>query len=144
LCLGGARTQLGYPAWQAHAPRTVALVAADLAGDVRDCEGGELVAAFEIEAVDRIDQADAPDLVQIVVFVRRARVTADERFDQRQVELDESLASLAVAVLVIRPQESCGLRTAFALVVPGFREASFPLILAVSPGAATDIAEFLH
>jgi hypothetical protein len=133
LRLRRSGTQLEDPPRQADAAAAIAQVSPDLAGDVRDGERGKLVAAREVEAVDRVDQADAADLVQVVVLVVRPRIAARERLDQRQVELDETLAGLGVAPFVVGAQERDRLRLPSALLASRAREASFPPINRLNP-----------
>ena len=49
-----------------------------------------------------------PDLDEILVALSAACVTACERLHERQMELDQALAGLGVAVHVVRTEESGG------------------------------------
>ena len=93
------------PARHAHRPALVAEVALDLADDVRRRVGRQLDAAVEVEAVDRLDQADRPDLDEILELLAAIGVAAGERAHQRHVLLDQLLARLEVALLVVAPQQ---------------------------------------
>src|SRR5512133_1476155 len=110
LCgqLGRARvepgTKLLQPPWHPHWPGTVAEVALDLAGDVRDDECAEFGAA-RVEAVDRFDQSDAPDLHQVLVELPARAVAPRQALDERHVLLDQPLAGLQVAVLVVLAEQ---------------------------------------
>ena len=57
------------PARKPHAAPAIAQIALDLSGYVRHREGRELAPALHLEAVDGLDQADASNLVEIVVVV---------------------------------------------------------------------------
>ena len=100
--------QLRETARQSHALAAVAQVTLDLAGDVRHGEGGQVEAALEIEAIDGVDQADRPDLHEVLVTLAAACVTACERLHEGQMELDQALAGLGVAVHVVSTEESRG------------------------------------
>jgi hypothetical protein len=58
-------------------------VALDLADDVRRRVGGQLDAAIDVEAVDRLDQPDATDLDKVFELLAAVRVTARKRADER-------------------------------------------------------------
>ncbi len=58
--------QLLDPAGNVHGPGGVTEEALDLTHDVRNGEGGELDLAREVEPVDRLDQADGPDLDDVL------------------------------------------------------------------------------
>ena len=89
----------------AHGPALVAEVALDLADDVRGRVGGQLDAAVDVEAVDRLDQADAADLDEIVELLAAVGVAPRQRADEREVLLDQLLARGEVAVLVVAAQQ---------------------------------------
>ena len=72
---------------QAHQRAAVADVALHLAGDRRDSERGELVAAARVVAVDGVEEADRARLEQVVELRARAPVPAGQRLDEGQVEL---------------------------------------------------------
>jgi hypothetical protein len=72
LRLGCRRPQLLHATRKPHAAGTIAPIAPHLAADVRHREREELVAPVGLEAVDRLDQPDASDLVEVVVIVRGA------------------------------------------------------------------------
>src|SRR5205814_8137210 len=72
---------------------------------VRRRVGGQLDAAVEIEAVDRLDQADRADLDEILELLATVRVTSRKRPHERHVLLDQLLACLEIAVLVVAAQE---------------------------------------
>ena len=93
------------PARDAHRPALVAEVALDLADDVRGRVGRQLDAAVDVEAVDRLDQADAADLDEIVELLAAVGVAPGERADEREVLLDQLLARGEVALLVVAAQQ---------------------------------------
>src|SRR5207248_8411327 len=70
--------QLLEAAWHAHGPAAVAEMSLDLADDVRRGVGGQLDAAREVEAVDRLDQADRADLHQVVELLAAVGVASGE------------------------------------------------------------------
>ena len=84
--------QLLEPARHVDRPGAVAEVALDLADDRRHGVGAEEDPALEVEAVDRLDQADRRDLDQVVELLAAARVAARDRARERQVGLDELVA----------------------------------------------------
>ena len=73
-------------------PALVAEVALDLADDRRGGVGRELDAALEVEAVDRLDQADRADLDEVVVGLAAVAEPAGQVLDQGQVQLDQRVA----------------------------------------------------
>ena len=77
----------------------------DLADDVRRRVGGQLDTALEVEAVDRLDQADRTDLDQVVELLAAVRVAPRERPHERHVPLDQLLARGQVAVVVVGAQQ---------------------------------------
>ena len=87
-----------------HRVGPVAEVALDLTGDVRDHERAEL-GSPRVEAVDRLDQPDAPDLHEVLVELAACAVSTGEALDERHVLLDQPLASSEVAVLVVLAQQ---------------------------------------
>src|SRR5215217_1811193 len=97
--------QLLQPARYAHRPAAVAEVALDLADDVRRRVCRQLDAAVEVEAVDRLDEADRADLHQIVELLAAVAVAPRERADERHVLLDELLARLEIALLVVAAEQ---------------------------------------
>ena len=95
--LGGRREgepQLLQPTGYADGPALVAEVPLDLADDRRGRVGGELDAALDVEAVDRLDQADGADLDEVVERLAPAGEPPGEVLDERQVEADQLLAGL--------------------------------------------------
>ena len=99
------RVQLLQVARHVHRPPVVAEVPADLAADVRLGEGPQLDAAREVEAVDRLQQADAADLHEVVQRLAAVGVAARDAAHERQHPLDQLLAGLAVAVVVVAVQQ---------------------------------------
>ena len=83
------RVQLLELARDAHSPRAVAEVALDLAGDVRRGERRQPQAAVEVEAVDRIDEADRADLDQVVERLAAAGVADRDAAHEGQQALDQ-------------------------------------------------------
>ena len=84
--------QLLQVARHAHRPRAVAEVALDLAEDRRHRVARERDLALEVEAVDRLDQAERRDLEEVVEGLLGALVAARELARERQEALDEHLA----------------------------------------------------
>src|SRR3954454_4321251 len=103
--LGELHVQLLQAARDTHRPAAVAEVALDLADDVRRCVRRELDAAREVEAIDCLDQADRPDLHQVVELFAAVAVPACERAHQRHVLLDQLLACRKVAFLVVPAEQ---------------------------------------
>ena len=86
-------------------PALVAEVALQLAEDGRCGVARELRAAAGFEAVDRLDQAEARDLQQVVERLVGVRVAQREIASQRQETLHQLLTRGEVAELVIANQE---------------------------------------
>src|SRR5437868_308108 len=78
----------------------------DLADDVRRRVGRQLDAAVEVEPVDRLDQPDRADLDEILELLAAIRVAPRQRAHERHVLLDQLLARLEIAVLVVAAQEN--------------------------------------
>ena len=81
-------------------------MALDLADDVRRRVGRQLDAARDVEAVDRLDQADRSDLDEVLELLATVGVTPRQRADERHVVLDELLARGHVALLVVALEEN--------------------------------------
>ena len=77
----------------------------ELAHDRRDRIGGELRAALQVEAVDRLDQADRRDLDEVLELLAAPGVAPRERLGERKVVLDQPLAGSEVTTLVVGAQE---------------------------------------
>src|SRR3954463_6345986 len=77
----------------------------DLADDVRRRVRRQLDAALEVEAVDRLDQADRADLHEILELLAAVRVAPRERADEGHVLLDQLLARVEVALLVVLAEQ---------------------------------------
>src|SRR5262249_28790854 len=93
------------PARHAHRPALVAGVPRDPAYDVRRRVGRQLDAAVEVEAVDRLDQADGADLDEVVELLAAVGVAPGERADERHVLLDQLVPGGEVSLLVVAAQE---------------------------------------
>ena len=108
----------------AHRPGAVAEVALDLAEDGRHRVAGERDLALEVEAVDRLDQAEARDLEEVVEGLLGALVAAGELARERQEALDEHLAVDRVALVQVAREERAILLgpvdDAPGLVLPSF------------------------
>ena len=100
-----ADVELLQAARHAHRPALVAEVALDLADDVGRRVRRQLDAALEVEAVDRLDEADGADLDEVVEVLAARGVAPRQRPHQREVHGDELLARLAVAVQVVAAQQ---------------------------------------
>src|SRR5438309_10967517 len=77
----------------------------DLADDVRRRVRRQLDPAVDVEAVDRLDQADCADLDEILELLAAVRVAARERPHERHVLLDQLLPRREIPVLVVAPQQ---------------------------------------
>ena len=73
----------------------------DLAGDRRDRERRQVDPAVGVEAVDRLHEADRPNLDEIIELLAATGVAASESPDERQVLRDQALARRPVAVLAV-------------------------------------------
>src|SRR6266516_1546259 len=102
---GELDVQLLQAARHADGPALVAEVPLDLADDVRRRVRRQLDAAVDVEAVDRLDQPDRPDLDEVLELLAAVRVAACERAYERHVLLDQLLARLEVAVLVVAAEQ---------------------------------------
>src|SRR4051812_30216513 len=102
---GELDVQLLEAARHAHRPAAVAEVTLDLADDVRRRIGGQLDAAVDVEAVDRLDQPDRADLNEVLELLAAVGVPAGQGTDERHVLLDQLLAGSQVSVLVVAAQE---------------------------------------
>ena len=80
-------------------------MALDLADDVRRRVRRQLDAAVDVEAVDRLDQADAADLDEVVELLAAIGVAPRERAHEREVLLDQLLARGEVALLVVAAEQ---------------------------------------
>jgi len=76
---------------QAHVPDVVAKVATQLAQDRRHRVGRERPAAGRVEPVDRLDQADACDLNEVVEGLGLAPVAHRQRAGERHQPFDQVL-----------------------------------------------------
>ncbi len=85
------------PARDADGPRAVAEVAPDLAGDRGDGERQEVDAAFRLEPVDRPDQPERPDLLEVVGSVAAVHEAVRDVVGHRQVGGDQLGAQLRTA-----------------------------------------------
>src|SRR5438093_764889 len=89
----------------AHGPALVAEVALDLPDDVRRRVSGQLDTPVDVETVDRLDQPDRADLDEVIELLASIRVPPRERTDERHVPLDQLLARLQVAILVVAAKQ---------------------------------------
>jgi hypothetical protein len=80
-------------------------VALDLAHHVRGGVGGERHVARELEAVDRLDQPDRADLLDVLERLAAPGVAARQRADQRQVALDQLFARRGVPLVVVAAKQ---------------------------------------
>ena len=85
---GDGQPQLLQAAGHPDRPGAVAEVPLELADDGRDGEAGEVDAPVGVEPVDRLDQADHRDLVQVVGGLAAAAVAVGQVLGQRQPRLD--------------------------------------------------------
>src|SRR4051794_10111424 len=77
----------------------------DLADDVRRRVRRQLDAAIEVETVDGLDQADRPDLDEILELLATVGVAPRQRADERHVLLDQLLARVQIPVLVVAAEQ---------------------------------------
>src|SRR5581483_11268154 len=92
-----------------HRPRLVAEVPLDLSQDGRHGVRGQLHPPLGVEAVDRVDEADATDLDEVVERLAASRVAERQRADERHQVLDQLLARRPVALVLVRVQEPLAL-----------------------------------
>jgi hypothetical protein len=76
-------------------------VALDLAGDRGNGEGGEADVALEVEALDRLDEAQRGNLLEVVERLALVGVAACQRAGERQRALDE--LQPGTLILVVTP-----------------------------------------
>jgi hypothetical protein len=81
-------------------------VAPDLAEHRGDSERGERGRAVDVEAVDRLQQADGGDLHEIVERLSAALVAACELARQRQEPLDERRTRREISITVVPRQQA--------------------------------------
>ena len=105
-----AQRELLEVARDAHGPGAVAEVALDLAEDRRDRVARERDLAGQVEPVDRLDEAEARDLEEVVEGLLRPLVAAGELARERQEPLDEQLAVDGVAPVEVALEEGAILR----------------------------------
>jgi hypothetical protein len=72
-------------------------VTLDLTEDARHGERSELDATRRLVPVDRIDQADCPDLDEVLQLLAAVRVSPRERFDEWQPLFDQSRSRFTVS-----------------------------------------------
>src|SRR4051812_31361899 len=94
----------------AHRPAAVAEVALELAQDGGDGETRERRLATWVKAVDRLQQAEAGDLDQVVQRLSPALVAAGELAGERQEATDQRGAGRLVAVVGALQQRAVGTR----------------------------------
>ena len=82
-CRHELQRDLGWSPRHADDRRAVAEVALDLTRDGRNGIAGEVGAAIRIEAVDRLDQADRPDLDEVLESFATVGVPTSQRAHQR-------------------------------------------------------------
>jgi hypothetical protein len=85
------QTQLLLAARDAQGPGAVTEVTAELTEDRRHGEAGERRLPFGVEAVDRIQEADGSDLLEVVDRLRGVAVAGGEPVREREVALDHCL-----------------------------------------------------
>src|SRR3954452_17436705 len=120
----------------AHRPGAGAEVALDLAEDRRHGVARERHVAAEVEAVDRLHQAQARDLEEVVERLLGARVAAGELAGERQKALDEHLAIDRVATVEVALEE----RAIFA----GALRAPGRLLVARAPAPRSRTCHGMH
>ena len=108
-----------------HGPTTVAEMPLDLTDDHCHRVHPKFDPTFRIEAVDRLDEADRPDLDDVVVLVAAPAVPPCDGADEREISLNQTIPRRAVLPLLnlkpCRRGVGCdGLETFHE--VPPFRE----------------------
>ncbi len=83
-----------------HDPAAIAEVALQLAEDRRNREGLEGDAPSRVEAVDRLHQPEAGDLLEVLDRLMRAAVAVRELVGQRQEAPNQRLSSVGITVLL--------------------------------------------
>ncbi len=101
---GEAQAQLLEPAGHVHRPRLVTEVPPDLAHDRRDGIAGEVDPAIDVEAVDRLDEADRPDLDEVLQRLSAPRVPRGQGAHERH-QLDESAVACSQVALSVEGYE---------------------------------------
>ena len=91
-----AEAQLLHAPRDVHRPGAVAEVALDLADDRRHGVRRELDAALEVEPLDREDEADRPDLDEVLERLAAAGVPRRDAPHERQVAIDDAIAGALV------------------------------------------------
>jgi len=99
-----AGAQLLDVARDADHPAAIAEVALDLARDRRHRERGESHVAVEVEALDRLHQAERRNLLQVVERFSLVGVAPGKRAGERQRALDQLDTCLFVSVFVPAPE----------------------------------------
>ena len=103
--LGQAGVELLQIARHPQRPHAVTEVALDLAENGGDGESGKLELSAQIEAVDGLDQAQRPHLLEIVERLPSIGVAGRQTADQRQHPLDQDIAGREVSILVVAAQQ---------------------------------------
>ena len=111
--LGQVEPQLLQPPRHPHRPAGVTEEALDLADDRWHREGGELHPAAELEAVDRLDQADRADLDDVLHRLAAGAEAGGGELDQGEVELDEGVADVRVLVRALLQRLAAGRRASW-------------------------------
>src|SRR5205085_202070 len=94
------RAELLDVARDADHPAAITEMALDLARDRRDREGREAHVSVEVEAVDRLDEAERGDLLEVVQRLALVGIPPRERACQWKRPLDELPACPFVSVVV--------------------------------------------
>src|SRR3954452_18320878 len=102
---GHRRVQLLERTRDPDRPALVTEMALDLPHHVGRRVGGKRDLPVELEAVDRLDQADGAHLLDVLERLAAAGVAPRQRANQGQVALDQRLARVRVAALVVAAQQ---------------------------------------
>src|SRR5262245_41448794 len=102
--------QLLQPPRNRDRPASVAEVPLQLPDDGREDVRHQLHFAIEIEALDRLDQSDVRDLLEVVDLLAAPRVAIGDATNDRDEALDQPVAGSEVALLAVGAQERATIR----------------------------------
>src|SRR5262249_54030378 len=99
---------------------------------------------FEVEAVDRLDQPDRADLLDVFERLAAAGVAASKRPHQQEVAADQLLARARVAVLVVATEQFAVLTAARRRRRPGDAPCSWHALQLLQPDDDARVAGLVH
>ena len=106
------------PPRQADGVGPVAEVPLHLPGNGRHREGGELVAELQVEALDRVQEADRAGLSQVIVLGTAPFVPMRQSLDKRHVELDQAFPGARIALFSIGTEKPASGRVSVGSCLP--------------------------